>query len=220
MHLADKYRRQYMKVGEILEGLARSRDEKTERDNEYRQYLYQHIDGVQRNYTEYFLPLLNLSDEELEEKIRECDGEDIISVNSLKDGIVRAGSSIPKHDRSKWSDQEFPYYRIHFYPTFQEKNASKEDKKKFDEDYENAWIHHRYNNPHHPGYWYNDEDEPVNMPVSTIIEMICDWMSMSDYFGSSTVDWWHSDESSEEHSEMTEHTIDTVEVLLKAIGAG
>jgi hypothetical protein len=209
-----------MTVGEILEGLARSRDEKTDKDNEYRKYLYLHIDGVQRNYTEYFLPLVSLSESDLEDWIRECGGEGIITASSLKSGIIQAGKSIPMHDRSKFSDKEFPYYRIHFYPTSYEKGITGEEKKKFDTDYENAWYHHKFNNPHHPGYWYNSEDEPINMPVSAIVEMICDWMSVGDYYGTSTLEWWNSKESEEEHSEMTEHTIEIVEVLLKAIGAG
>ena len=36
--------------------------------------------------------------------------------------------------------------------------------------------------------------------------MICDWLSIGDYYKSSTLDWWNSEESEEERQNMTENT--------------
>lgn len=73
---------------------------------------------------------------------------------------------IKEHDKTKWSEDEFEPYAEHFYG----KNKGIDN----DSDFEIAWEHHYNNNPHHPEFWSGKE-----MPLSCIIEMICDWWSFS-----------------------------------------
>lgn len=73
---------------------------------------------------------------------------------------------IKEHDKSKWSEDEYEPYAEHFYG----KNKGKDN----DPEFEIAWEHHYNNNPHHPEFWSGKD-----MPLSCIIEMICDWWSFS-----------------------------------------
>lgn len=95
---------------------------------------------------------------------------------------------IGEHDKSKFSEEEYAAYDAYFYG---EKSAKV--KKEFDE----AWLHHIHNNPHHWQYWILVEDDskptvnavgtPVmvnsfkclEIPKHYILEMISDWWSFS-----------------------------------------
>lgn len=79
--------------------------------------------------------------------------------------------NIKLHDDSKFSDDEFDAYANYFYGESKNKNV----KNAFD----NAWLHHIHNNPHHWEYWLlltdNKKIKPLDMPLDYIVEMICDW---------------------------------------------
>lgn len=48
-----------------------------------------------------------------------------------------------------------------------------------------AVSQHNQTNPHHPEYWAGIE----NMPEVYLAEMICDWKSRAEEFGTSLMDW-------------------------------
>lgn len=82
-----------------------------------------------------------------------------------------------KHDRSKYNANEYDAYDNYFYGG----NKSFEVVQNFN----NAWLIHIHNNPHHWQHWVLLNDEPdegeiiLDMPDNYIIEMICDWWSFS-----------------------------------------
>lgn len=81
------------------------------------------------------------------------------------------------HDRSKWSEAEFPGYARHF------KGGGAPDL------FASAWLHHIHHNPHHWQHWiFSDGYAPKNsqvengvvaMPNVYALEMIADWMGAS-----------------------------------------
>lgn len=93
------------------------------------------------------------------------------------------------HDDSKWSQQEFPGYALHF----QGGGAPDE--------FSRAWLHHIHHNPHHWQHWIypdyytpkesNVENGMVEMPACYALEMVADWMGASRaYTGSwDMADW-------------------------------
>lgn len=83
---------------------------------------------------------------------------------NLEINIDELDKQIKAHDKSKYSPEEFIAYADHFYGS-----------KNNDEEYKKAWEHHYSNNPHHPEYWGKENE----MPISCIIEMLCDWWSFS-----------------------------------------
>ena len=82
------------------------------------------------------------------------------------------------HDDSKISLEEYKAYDEYFYG-----DKSHAVVKAFDQ----AWLHHIHNNPHHWQHWILFEDDPktgkpyraLDMPDPYIVEMICDWWSFS-----------------------------------------
>lgn len=77
---------------------------------------------------------------------------------------------VNEHDRSKFSKEEFDGYRQWYYP---EKNEEKDA-----EMYNQAWIHHYTNNPHHWQYWKDKEGIDLEQKIPYILEMIADWTAM------------------------------------------
>ena len=86
-------------------------------------------------------------------------------------------TQILMHDASKTSKEEYDAYNEYFYGG----NRSFRVVRNF----QNAWLHHIHNNPHHWQYWVLINDEPdegevaLEMPYECIIEMICDWWAFS-----------------------------------------
>lgn len=89
---------------------------------------------------------------------------------------------INTHDLSKYRDEEFDPYRLHWYPEAGEAPD--------EEGYNRAWEHHVANNPHHYLYWKGKEfDTEKDLPY--LIEMICDWQSVSRLTGAQpSLDWF------------------------------
>lgn len=183
--------------------------EKNNKQQEYLEYIKDHINNVNKMFELYFIPLLErdficpfISDEEFKDAIRKC------SIN------------IPNHDLSKFGEEEFDGYREKYYPTSMEK-ADSDFQRKVDERSEEAWIHHYNNNPHHPAYWVNNENniETINdMDLEYIIEMICDWGSFSLKKGDITeLPNWYKNKAYEEKEHMTDNTKHTVEWIIENI---
>ena len=173
---------------------------------QYMEYLEKHITGVVEAFKKYFIPLVD-------------NYKDSLGIYSNHDFILAIKTkalSIDKHDLSKYNDIEFYPYRQHFYPTTEEQNASDEDKQIWEEKYEEAWKHHYRNNSHHIEYWY-DHDNSIakDMDLPSIIEMMCDWFSMDQFYPKPTIDYWWRNEAEEERSMMTPETIGTVDELYK-----
>lgn len=179
----------------ILEQLDMDRQELDKKKNEYLLYINEHRDNVSNAYTEYILPLMRSSND--------C---------SLKDAIVQAGINIQYHDLSKYSKEEFEPYRYKFFPTELEKQSPTYGKR-CKECFDKAWEHHHQNNPHHLEHWSTLTDKR-DMPLEYIIEMLCDWSSMSMYHNSSTREWYETEAQSDEALYMTPYTREWTERFL------
>lgn len=140
-------------------------------DDQYNQYLDQHIGNVQRGY------------EWLKENLPEILSEDNYIDESSYYGEL--DEIIEQHDKSKYKkipDVENYYdlacewdaYNDYFYG---EKTPEVESA------FNKAWLAHIHANPHHWQHWllqHDDEGlEALEMPYVFIIEMIMDWWSFS-----------------------------------------
>lgn len=76
-----------------------------------------------------------------------------------------------KHDASKLSDEELPYFAKHTENLRNIKFGSEEYKKELEE-LKDTLEHHYSHNRHHPEY-YKDGIEGMN--ILDITEMLCDW---------------------------------------------
>lgn len=175
-----------------------------QKEYEYIDYLKGHIAGVKKAYKVYFLPLLKRDDLVLK----------TISVDEFKDGIREAEPDIETHDNSKWETPEFEKYRVHWYYTTTEKelmDSNPDYMHRCEQEYEEAWKHHREVNAHHPGeYWQDPETgEYKDMSISAIVQMICDWAS----FGDDIITWYET-KADEEKSMMSIRTREILEELL------
>ena len=179
------------------------------KEKEYMKYLSAHISGVVRNFNLYFYPLVT---QEYPDVTLES-----VSITELQAAISDKAFTIKDHDSSKYSDEEFFAYRKHYYPTQTEKSYGDEYLSRVEEEYNEAVKHHYANNEHHQEHWVDANNTLIDMSLSAIVEMICDWLSVGDYYKSSTLDWWHSDESDTERSYMTEKTRTITEDILNNI---
>ncbi|MBO5711463.1 MAG: hypothetical protein J6R47_01360 [Acholeplasmatales bacterium] len=142
-----------------------------ELDNQYNQYLDQHIGNVQRGY------------DWLKENLPEVLSEDNYVHETSYYGEL--DEIIEQHDKSKYNkvpDAENYYdlacewdaYNDYFYG---EKTPEVESA------FNKAWLAHIHANPHHWQHWllqHDDEGlECLDMPYVFIIEMICDHWSFS-----------------------------------------
>lgn len=93
--------------------------------------------------------------------------------------------SVLVHDNSKFSEEEWEPYRKHFFSlNNEEKNDSKYE-------FNKAWAHHKKNNTHHHEHW-EEIGQNDKMPFSDVVEMCCDWISMSKVFGGQANIWYKS----------------------------
>lgn len=197
----------------ILEQDIQESNEYTEKVQEYLDYIDNHVRYVKESYDNYFkllpynetLTVGNLTHEE------------------FVDAIKKAKEHVENHDASKYDDIEFYPYRRHFHKTIAEKELDAENIESDNEEKENfkkAFEHHYQNNPHHIQYWYDFENAiPKDMTVDYIIEMICDWISMSIIFNNASISSWWEDqnESAKERSMMTPETINIINEIYDII---
>lgn len=141
------------------------------RNEEYVQYLTDHITNVRRYWTEVLKPAVQ---KDMPKGVTDAD-------------IAYCDAAILQHDASKWENEEWGPYLNHFYPAdgFPDVEA----------EYDKAWLHHLHNNPHHWQHWcmVNDDgtSRALDMPVGEILHMLCDWSSFSAKDPDSTgKQWW------------------------------
>jgi hypothetical protein len=89
---------------------------------------------------------------------------------------------IASHDLSKYSDEEFVAYRKRFFPY--------EKEVYYESEFEDAWQHHKDNNPHHWENMLATNYENPNIYEHTL-EMICDWYAMAIKFKEGHRDYYN-----------------------------
>ena len=176
-----------------------------QKEKENKEYIDDHILHVNIAFNDYFLILL-------ENQVTNSDDQ---FMYEFKNAIYDCAELISVHDLSKYSNEEFDAYRLNFYPTTEEKN-SPDYSDRIKEIFDPAWVHHYTNNPHHPQYWLDDNKNPIDMELKYIIEMICDWIAMSNKFGGTVIDWYNNS-AGDEKSYMTENTKRIVEKIFTII---
>ena len=123
----------------------------TDFENQYREYLKDHIQNVNRSWNEFLKPSLlkNLEDFDL-----------------IEDDLSDIDEVILNHDASKYSDEEFEGYRQWWYPV--------DDSLKDEVPYNQAWNHHQKVNPHHWRYWLLVRDGGDLTPLDMPFKYVCD----------------------------------------------
>ena len=182
---------------------------KNQKEEEYMNYIKDHINNVYIAFNNLFLSRLNQF---------EINSEYFTS-DSLYQAIEDLNKGrIQDHDLSKYSEEEFEPYRAKYYPTEKEiSGLTDEAKSSIEKNADIAWQHHYNTNPHHPNYWIDKETgNPIDMDLISIVEMICDWEAMSMKFGGSTVDWYDT-KADKEKKAMTDRTKNIVEELLNIL---
>lgn len=178
--------------------------ERNQKEQEYLEYIKQHIGLVKRAFVMYFAPLYiknNIST--------------LISDEELHQAIFDLAKIINTHDASKFGDAEFDGYRAKYYPTTKELAGDDAYKGAVEERYAECWKHHYTTNDHHPKYWVNQDSKIArDMSLRAIVEMICDWEAMGMKFNSDTIKWYESDDSKDERESMSTRTKQIVEDLL------
>lgn len=185
-----------------------------EKESEYAMYVIHHKQNVKKAYEDIFLnKTYNLSSLG-------------ISSKQYRDTIDFLANEIRSHDNSKFSDNEFEGYRRYYYPTDDEKVHENEDSKATVEtNYNEAWKHHYMYNDHHPEHWcwYLPDGQVVTtklevatkMPLQAVFHMICDWTGMSyAHNKKDPIDWYLSDDSSDERKCLNPETLKLVNDLL------
>lgn len=159
----------------------------------YHNYLTNHIDNVRKAYETFIKPVLTSKYNKTNAEMHEIEEE------------------IANHDKSKWSEEEYEPYALHFYPP---KGHTSEE---FDDRYNVAWLHHQKNNPHHWQYWVLIRDEskivPLDMPFKSIVAMLADWSSFQFIRNNSSAHKWY--EEMGDSMILSKNTRKIVEDLLK-----
>jgi hypothetical protein len=117
------------------------------------------------------------------------------------------------HDKSKFGFDEYWCYLSKFFP-YEDMKIITEDK--INKNFELGWLHHIHHNAHHPAHWVlpdNREFKILDMPDIYIIEMLCDWMAMSKYFKSTTLEYWNTE--SAKQLPMSIRTVSKVDEFMK-----
>ena len=160
-------------------------NEKQIKEQEYTNYINQHVLNVSVAYNKF---------------------SDILC-RKLDISPYKLGIQVFNHDKSKYSDEEFDGYRQWFYPCTTEVR----NKELFDK----AWEHHYKNNSHHPEYYLDADGDPLDMEIIDIAEMLLDWEAMSMKFGGSTYDYYMKNRDNKPLSEYTKGVIDNVIDIFK-----
>lgn len=178
--------------------------ERLKKEKEYYEYIQQHVRGVANALDRYFIPLIGQTN-----ICKTVSDEDLINA------IKMVSARVELHDSSKYLDDEFNQYRAKYYPTANESKGDADSIQLMDDKYQEAWKHHYTHNMHHPEYWVDSETGvPRDMSLDALVEMICDWESVSTMFGTNTLDWYEKSASHDEQKQMTQRTREIVEDLL------
>ena len=115
------------------------------------------------------------------------------------------------HDNSKFSEEEWePYRKRFFFVNINEKNSGNEE-------FQKAWSHHKENNSHHNQYW-EDTNQVDKMPFIDVVEMCCDWISMSKARGGNALEWYHSQKNLVLGNKQKEWTLFILNEYYKNVG--
>lgn len=116
-----------------------------------------------------------------------------VTILCFRCGLYRQGIL---HDLSKYSPIEF-FSGVRYYQGFR----SPIDKEKEVKGYSLGWLHHKGRNKHHWEYWLDNGKgtmTPVQMPVTYVIEMVCDRIAASktymkdNYHDDSALQYFHN----------------------------
>ena len=108
----------------------------------------------------------------------------ILSQSQSQDIIEIIDKNISNHDNSKYGEEEWEPYRKHFYP------VNEEEKKASKKEFSKAWEHHKKINSHHHEHW-KEINQNDKMPLYDVVEMCCDWISMSKVLGGTAISWYN-----------------------------
>ncbi|MCK9198256.1 MAG: DUF5662 family protein [Bacilli bacterium] len=138
------------------------------------------LDTKIKEYTEYI--------KEHKQNVIKCFDTYINIIQVVLDcDIDKVKHNVEIHDDSKFSNEEFEYYRQFFYPL----DGEKKDKNIMNY----GWLNHIHLNKHHWNYWVIVDGEGItvlDMPVEYIAEMILDWLAMSMKFNNSVKDFYNN----------------------------
>ena len=102
---------------------------------------------------------------------------------------------VENHDLSKFSPEEFCYYRQKYFPTTNEKLSAK----KIDEDFEIAWQHHLKYNDHHWETWTsklgNNPHVYNEYQQICCVHMVIDWIAMGMYFNNTALEYYEKNKA-------------------------
>lgn len=158
------------------------------RQGEYFEYLNNHIGGVKKAWEQFLKPVIL---EQCPEELQDCE------------------RAITTHDASKYEDDEFLAYCNYFYPC--------EGFEKDDDAFDLAWLIHQHRNPHHWQHWVlmrdSGEKKPLDMPISEIVGMCCDWHSFTWKDPKSTAKNWY--ETNKDKMVLSDFTKEWVTFLIQ-----
>lgn len=186
----------------------------------YLNYVDEHVSNVMKAYVELFT------------KVTDQDIYDWgLETSEVREALRKLKKQITLHDASKYDDEEFYGYRLHFNPTSKESERLAVDEvfaRDANDNWNNAWTHHYKHNYHHPQAWlWLDEDngkyilreysrsEALQMPLNYVFEMICDWHAMDIKFNTKLKDWYNSNKSLTERESMHPNTKILVDKLVE-----
>lgn len=96
---------------------------------------------------------------------------------------------VAEHDLSKFSAEEFMYYRAKFYPTAEEEEHGTAERKA---NFKEAWAHHVRHNPHHGQNWVpKNYWNPYEAEMHCVC-MVIDWMAMGLEFGDTAESYYET----------------------------
>lgn len=116
--------------------------------------------------------------------------QNILQIPSIKEEIIKAGcmqelmNRCLEHDMSKYEKEEFEPYRQYHSPTCEEEKNIARDK------YGEAWKHHYTVNDHHWNHWVDENNEPREMSIPALFELVCDWTGMGYKFGNDAYQYY------------------------------
>lgn len=173
---------------------------------------FAYIENHRNNVNEAYIKIRDF----LEAERLAFDNSEVLSRDEILKAFFSIAEDVRDHDLSKYSDEEFEPYRIHFYPTNKEKSMDSDIQRMFSLEFDNAWKHHYRNNNHHPKYWVDDEGNKSDMSLAAIIHMLIDWEAVSMAKGGSVIDYWKN-HAKDEKEAMTDNTINIVDILINII---
>ena len=105
-------------------------------------------------------------------------------INENKDILEKL---VKEHDKIKYTIDEYPIYRRHFFKV--------KGEVKIPNEFNIAVTHHYKNNKHHWQYWISNNELIPNIDEYEYklhtIERIVDWMSSSKYENDSVLNYWN-----------------------------